>query len=187
MHALCKCEKCHEMIEVECRIVDDAIIIEPRQDVVIVALHKPFSLNERGTCGGLMKTLVSRKDMQLKLAQERLATHDPQDDTLYEVQERILSLYRDGHEMQEIMTLCDCDESDLRLAISTKSIRQRRAYKRIVDLKQRGLNQSEIASKLETTQPNVSKTLARYDQNFFEARRQPSQDCEGSAQEKKLD
>jgi len=157
------CEKCGDTIEVEYRYISElnAIIIEPRQDVTTVVIHKAHESKSAMKCDGHM-FLLGKVRRLVTFAQECTLPRDPADDTLYALQERIMSLYRDGHEIEEICALCDVRERAIKQALDRKSIRMRHAYKRILELRRRDLKTLEIAKKLEVSTRQVQSIMAKY-------------------------
>jgi len=192
----CVCEKCKDMIDVLYHYVPtlNAIVIEARQDVTTILIHKPHEHSALPTCDGHMIVIGMIEHVasfgapvEVSCAREETLSRDAEDDTLYEVQERIFSLYRDGHELVEITLLCDCDASDVSAAITSRAIKARRLYKRATQLQENDCRMKAIARTLGCTQSNIYATIKKYGENFSVARHQPSQDCQGVAPEKELD
>lgn len=159
MNTTCKCSKCGDMLDIEYRVLDSTIIVEPRSDIQVFILHKPIALNGHGVCGGIIALNEKRA---YRIAQERTLPLIPEDTGLYTLEQRIVSLKRDNHTLDEICKLCDCSMKQVKSALNGKTKKVRRKYEQILQYQYQALSVAEIAAKLSVSRTRIYQILKKY-------------------------
>lgn len=72
------CLKCGHIADIGCRTIRGTLIIEPRQDITLMLIHKPNPINDTPACGGQMCLIAP--EAHDSVAQEERLPYSLEDD-----------------------------------------------------------------------------------------------------------